>query len=158
MRRSGKKALIQLEQNYVTPFDLSGVSSDGHSRSNEFQFEISAEVKEGVSGFNERFGESVPVGQTSWTASIKVFYNHVVTDVNRVLSEMFERQHDPANEWAYAQSYRLFIMPDGNRSGFEKWTLHNAVIKNYAPDMPHDDIMTVSVQFSGGTWQLDHIA
>jgi len=157
MRRSGKKALIQLKFESQT-IDLSGTSGDGSSRSNEFQFEISGEVQENVSGYNERFGESVPVGQTSWTASIKSFFNHATGEVNEWLSTMFDRQHNPEYYWVYHQGYSLVIMPDGNRSGYEKFTLSNAVIKNYAPDLPHDDIMTLSAQFSGGTWSRELIA
>lgn len=158
MRRSGKKALIQIQLNSETPFDISGVGSDGFSRSNEFAFEISAEVQEGVSGYNEAFGESVPVGQSSWSASVKSFYNHVVGEVNRYLRTMFSNQHDPANNWDYATAYKLIVMPDGNRSGFEKWTLYNAAIKTYSPDTPHDDMMTLSAEFSGGKWACETIA
>lgn len=158
MRRTGKKALIQIQFESDTPFDISGLSSDGASRSNEFQFEIAGEVKEGVSGYNEKFGESIAVGQSSWSASVKSFYNHAVGEVNAYLRTMFIRQNDPDNNWDYAQSYKLIIMPDGNRSGFEKWTLHNAVIKNYSPDLPHDDMMVVSAPFSGGKWICETIA
>lgn len=158
MRRSGKKALIQIQLDAETPFDISGVSTDGTSRSNEFSFEIAGEVQENVSGYNEAFGESVPVGQSAWTASVKSFYNHAVGEVNRFLRTMFSNQHDPANNWDYSQSYKLIVMPDGNRSGFEKWTLYNAVIKNYAPDTPHDDMMALNAQFSGGKWACETIA
>ena len=158
MRRSGKKALIQLQFDIEDPFDISGLSTDGHSRSNEFSFEIAANVAENVSGYNEKYGESIPIGQTNWTASIKSFYNHAADEVNVYLHTMFTRQHDPDNNWDYARSYRLIIMPDGDRSGFERWTLYNAVIKNYAPDIPHDDIMTLAGQFSGGQWLRETIA
>ncbi len=157
MRRSGKKALIQIQFEEDTPFDISGVSSDGASRSNEFSFEITAEVKEGVSGYNEKFGESIPVGQSAWSAKVKAFYNHAIDEVNRFLSVMFTNQHDPDNNWDYAQSYKLIIMPDGDRSGYEKWTLYHAAIKNYAPDLPHDDIMTLAAQFNGGKWTCETI-
>jgi hypothetical protein len=157
MRRSGKRALIQLEQNWTTTFDLSGLSSDGVSRSNEFQFEIAAEVKEGVSGYNEKFGESVPIGQSGWTASIKSFFDHRPAEINKVLRQMFEYQHNADVRESYDHAWRLIVMPDGNVSGYEKWTLHNAVIKTYAPDFPHDDIMTLAAQFSGGKWQCDII-
>lgn len=163
MRRSGKKALIQLfSQASETPFDLSGVSSDGFSRSNEFKFEIVGEVKENVSGYNETYGESIPVGQSAWTADIKSFYNNGSEEVNAVLASMFSTQHNAdtnsGNEWYYSNYYSLVIMPDGNKAGHEKFTLSNAVIKNYAPDMPHDDIMTLSAQFSGGKWLREIIA
>lgn len=163
MRRTGKKALIQLVQDYVaTPFDLSGLSSDNFSRSNEFSFEITAEVQENVSGYNETYGESIPVGQSAWTASIKSYYNHAAGEVNAVLRAMVLAQHNAdtnsANDWNYSPAYALVIYPDGNKSGFEKWTLDNAVIKNYAPDMPHDDIMTLSAQFSGGKWTCEIVA
>lgn len=158
MRRSGKRALIQLVLDAETPFDLSGLSSDNISRSNEFSFEITGEVQEGVSGYNEPYGESVAVGQSSWTASIKAFWNHLPTEVNAVLAEMFDAQHKPDRTQDYWDAYRLIIMPDGNRSGFEKWTLSNAVIKNFAPDMPHDDMMALNAQFSGGKWSRERIA
>jgi len=162
MRRSGKKALIQLAQSYGTTFDLSGLSNDNYSRSNEFKFEISAEVKEGVSGYGETYGESIPIGQSAWTADIKSFYNHAAGEVNTVLINMFTNQHTADTnwgaEWGYTSAYSLIIMPDGNVSGKEKWTMYNAVLKNYAPDMPHDDIMTLSAQFSGGKWTRELIA
>lgn len=158
MRRSGKRALIQLAMDNEAPFDLSGLSSDNTSRSNEFSFEITGEVKEGVSGYNEAYGESVAVGQSSWSASIKSFWNHLPTEVNTVLAAMFNVQHKPESTQDFWDAYRLIIMPDGNRSGFEKWTLEHAVIKNYAPDFPHDDIMTLGAQFSGGKWTREVIA
>jgi hypothetical protein len=158
MRRSGKRALIQLEQNWESTFDLSGLSTDGISRSNEFKFEITGEVVENVSGFNEKFGETVPVGQSAWTANIKVFYNHVQTEAPAVLATMFSNQHDPATNLSYDGAYRLVIMPDGNVSGYEKYTLYNAVIKNYAPDTPHDAVMTLDATFSGGKWVRELIA
>jgi hypothetical protein len=159
MRRSGKKALIQLQFDSDTPFDISGLSSDGYSRSNEVSFEITGEVKEGVSGYNEKYGETIPIGQSAWSASVKSFYNHVAGEVVDALEQMFTRQHDPDNNWDYSQSYKLIIMPDGNRSGFEKWTLSNAVIKKEpTPMIPYDDIMTIAVDFSGGKWQRERIA
>ncbi len=158
MRRSGKKALIQIQFEAETPFDISGASSDGFSRSNEFSFEINAEVAEGVSGYNEKYGETIPIGQSAWSASIKSFYNHAIGEVNEFLRTMFARQHDPDNNWDYDLSYKLIIMPDGNRAGYEKWTLHNAVLKNFAPDMPYDDIMTVGAELSGGKWAFETIA
>jgi hypothetical protein len=157
MRRSGKKALIKIQFETETPFDISGASSDGYSRSNEFSFEISAEVQEGVSGYNEKYGETIPIGQTAWSASIKSFYNHANGEVNAFLRTMFTRQHDPDNNWDYDFSYKLIIMPDGDRLGFEMWTLSNAVIKNYAPDLPHGDIMTLAAEFSGGKWSFTTI-
>ena len=158
MRRTGKKALIQLQFESETPFDISGASSDGYSRSNEFSFEINAEVVEGVSGYNEKYGETIPVGQTAWAANVKSFYNHSAGEVNAYLRLMTTRQHDPDNNWDYDFSYKLIVMPDGNRAGYEKWTLSNAVIKNYAPDTPHDDIMTLAAEFTGGKWAFETIS
>lgn len=158
MRRSGKKALIQIQFDTDEPFDISGLSTDGYSRSNEFSFEITADVKENVSGYNEKYGESIPVGQSAWSASVKSFYNHAAGEVVDYLKTMFNRQHDPDNDWDYGQSYRLIIMPDGERSGFERWILSNAVIKKApAPLMPFDDIMTIGVDFSGGKWSNETI-
>jgi hypothetical protein len=157
MRRSGKRALIQMQFADEEPFDISGLTTDGFSRSNEFSFEINAEVQEGVSGYNEKHGETIPIGQGAWSASIKSFYNPANAEVNARLLTMFMQQNDPDYEWAYGQAYTLIVMPDGEDIEREKWTLFNVVLKNYAPDLPHDDIMTLAAEFSGGAWGFDRM-
>jgi hypothetical protein len=157
MRRSGKRALIQMQFADEAPFDISGLTADGFSRSNEFSFEINAEVQEGVSGYNEKHGETIPIGQGAWSASITSFYNPANAEANAYLWQMFTRQNDPDYDWEYGQAYRLIVMPDGEDIDHEIWTLRNAILKNYVPGLNQDEVMTLAAEFSGGMWACELI-
>ena len=149
MRRSGKRALIQLQRGTDTPFDVSGLSTDGHSRANEFSFQIEANTAEAL-GYNESWTETVPTGQSKWIAALTVFYNCTPGEVNEYLWTMWGEQHDTA-ACADPQEYTLFIMPEGDCEGRERWTGARVVLKSLDFPLPHSNVMVIKLAFAGWT-------
>lgn len=147
MRKSGKKALIQLIRGAGTPFDISGVDSDGRARANAFSFAIEGNVVEGM-GYNEDYVESIPTGQSTVSADITTFYNAVSNEVNDFLWTMYEETHQVA-DCADRQEYTLVIMPEGDCSGKERWEFSWAVIGSFNVEIPFDELMTVQAPFTG---------
>lgn len=147
LRRSGKKALIQLTVSGGTAFDISGVDTDGRSRANAFEFTIAGTIAE-ANGYNQPYTEPVPVGQSAVSGSMTIFYNAAASEVNEYLWEMYEAQHDPESCTDVA-AYTLTILPEGKCTGKEQWTITGCVIEELAIKMPHDDIMTIEFSWRG---------
>lgn len=145
LRKSGKKALIQLTEALGAPFDISGVDTDGRSRANSFEFSIAGTIAES-NGYNQPYTEPVPVGQSAVSGSLVVFYNSAASDVNEYLWELYEAQHDPEDCEDVAE-YTLDIFPEGDCEGKEQWSMSNFVIENLDIKMPHDEIMTVELSW-----------
>jgi hypothetical protein len=152
MRRSGKKALIQFQRGALgTPFDMSGVSADGHSRANEFSFKIEGNTVEG-DGYNESWVETIPTGQSKWEATLTVFYNAALNEVNAYLWTMWAETHDTA-DCADPQEYLLNIMPEGDCTGKELWVGTRATLKNLDIQTPHNNVMLIKMTLAG--WMMD---
>jgi len=152
LRKSGKNALIQLveviESVEQTPFDISGVGTDGRSRANAFSFSVEGTVVD-ADGYNQPYTEPVPVGQSRVSGSLTVYYNGDTDDVNDLLWEIYEAQHDPAS-CEDVGNYTIKIMPEGDCEGKELWSITGFVIENLDIQMPHDNLMVIA--FNWRAW------
>ena len=152
LRKSGKNALIQLveviESVEQTPFDISGVGTDGRSRANAFSFSVEGTVVD-ADGYNQPYTEPVPVGQSRVSGSMTVYYNGDTADVNDLLWEIYEAQHDPV-DCEDAGTYTIKIMPEGDCEGKELWSITGFVIENLDIQMPHDNLMVIA--FNWRAW------
>lgn len=156
MRRSGKRGLIQLQRGTDALFDVSGLSADGFGRANEFSFSIEG-VTEEAAGYNDAWSETVPIGESKWTASITVFYNAASNEVNDYLWTMWTEQHNP-DACTDAQEYTLWIKPEGDCTGKESWEGSRAVIKKLDIQTPAKNIMTIKAEFGGFEMERDTIS
>ncbi len=152
LRKSGKNALIQLvevvETVEQTPFDISGVGTDGRSRANAFSFTIEGTVVD-ADGYNQPYTEPVPVGQSRVSGSMTVYYNVTADETNDLLWTIYEDQHDPT-DCADPASYTIKIMPEGECEGKELWSITGFVIENLDIQMPHDNLMVIA--FNWRAW------
>lgn len=151
LRRSGKNALIQLVEVIdgveQTPFDISGVGSDGRARADEFSFSIQGQVVE-ANGYNQPYTEPVPVGQSAVSGSLVVYYNGDTDDVNEVLWAIYEAQQNPASCTDVAD-YTIKIMPEGDCEGKELWSITGFVIETLDFPTPHDGLMRITLSWRG---------
>lgn len=149
LRKSGKNALIQLVEVLSgveqTPFDISGVGTDGRSRANAFSFTIEGTVVD-ADGYNQPYTEPVPVGQSKVSGSLTVYYNVEADDVNDLLWEIYEGQHDPES-CTDPVSYTIKIMPEGNCADKELWSITQFVIENLDIQMPYDNLMMIALNW-----------
>ena len=133
MRKSGKNAYIKLTAPDGSTIELSGLATDGRSRSNQYAMEFDFDTKR-AAGFEQDWKESVPVGSSLWQAGVFAFYNAADDEVEDFLTAMHEAQHAPA-DCTDAGEYTLVIIPGGRmlrvRAGM---TLAHAVLMRL--DMP----------------------
>lgn len=152
LRKSGKNALIQLvevvDEVEGTPFDISGIGTDGRSRSNAFAFSIEGSVVD-ADGYNQGYTEPVPVGQSRVSGSMTVYYNGEASDVNETLWDIYEAQHTPTSCTDPA-NYTIKIMPEGECVGKELWSITRFVLENLDIQMPHDNLMQIA--FNWRAW------
>ena len=149
LRKSGKNALIQLVEVLVgveqTPFDISGVGTDGRSRANAFSFTIEGTVVD-ADGYDQAYTEPVPVGQSRVSGSLTVYYNNTTDETNDLLWEIYEGQHDPVSCTDPAD-YTIKIMPEGDCTDKELWSITGFVIENLDIQMPHDNLMVIALNW-----------
>jgi hypothetical protein len=149
LRKSGKNALIQLVEVVSgveqTPFDISGVGTDGRSRANAFAFSIAGTVVD-ADGYNQPYTEPIPVGQSKVSGSLTVYYNVEADEVNELLWEIYEGQHDPESCTDPAD-YTIKIMPEGDCDDKELWSVTGFVIENLDIQMPFDGLMAIALNW-----------
>ena len=148
-RKSGKNAYILLTAPDGSSIELSGLATDGRSRSNQFAIEFDFSTQR-AGGFEQDWLEAVPTGSSLWQAGVFAFYNSADDEIEDFLLEMHEAQHAPA-DCTDAGEYTLEIAPEGECEGKSRYTLSNAVLLRL--DMPAlpGNIMRIGALFGG--WQ-----
>lgn len=155
LRVSGKNALITITPpSPGTPFDISGVDTDGRSRANDFSFEIAGNVAE-AEGYGEDFVEPVPTGQSRVSGSLKVFYNAATGEVEDFLWAMYQAQHMPEACTAVG-AYALTIMPEGDCTGKAQWDFSQMIIETLSFPMPVNDLLYIEITWKA--WEAERSA
>lgn len=151
LRVSGKRALIRIRPPTGSDFDASGVSAEGEARANAFSFTIEGTVVDG-DGYNQAYTRPIPVGQSRVSGSMTLFYNNTIAEANEVLNDLYLAQHAP-DDCDDPAAYTLEIMPEGNCTGKELWSITGFVVENLDSQFPVDGLMTITFNWRGWTAQ-----